>query len=142
MGAEEERLVREFLHFGEGRSQNVDELTSRMAEDVVWQVNVPLSAVVVGREAARAEIERQNTISTGMLEGSEIRTVGSSGDTVFTERIDVCEVGGKRISFHINGIFEVRDGKIAAWREYFDTCDMAEQLGIAMGLDPKRLYRT
>ena len=115
-------------------------LNSLMTDDIVWQVNVPLAPAVVGREAARVELERQSTLSTGMLDGSEIRTIASSGGTVFTERVDVVEVAGQRAVFQINGIFEVRDGKIAAWREYFDTCDMAQQLGLPLGFDPASLY--
>ena len=107
-----------------------------LAEDVVWQVNVPSSPVVTGRHAARDEIVRQNTVSTGMLPGSELRMIGSTEDTVFTERVDVVEVFGRRATFRIAGIFEVRDGKIAAWREYFDTADAARQLGA----DPNRFY--
>lgn len=141
MGAAEEGVVLEFLKWTEGRTQNVDEMTARLTDDFSWQVNVPLAKVVVGRDAARAEIERQNTIATGLLEGSEIRAMGSKEGTVFTERVDVVEMAGKKLTFRINGIFEVRDGKIAAWREYFDTCDMTQQLGIPLGIDPERLYR-
>jgi limonene-1,2-epoxide hydrolase len=130
LGTEEERVVREFLQATEGDQQDVDAMVSRMAEDIVWQVNVPLSAVVEGRDAARTEIERQNKRSTGMLMGSAVRSIASNDGTVFTERVDVVEIAGKRVALSINGIFEVRDGKIAAWREYFDSLDLAHQLGV------------
>jgi len=29
-----------------------------------------------------------------------------------------------------NAVFEVRNGKIAAWREYYDSADLARQLDI------------
>ena len=142
MGVDQERVVLEFLRCAEGRTQDVEAMTARMTEDIVWRVNVPLSKVVQGRDAARAEIERQNTVSTGMLEGSEVVTIASNDNVVFTERVDVVELAGKQMTFRINGIFEVRDGQIAAWREYFDTCDMVQQLGMPLGFDPNRLYQT
>jgi limonene-1,2-epoxide hydrolase len=135
MGAEQERVVREFLKCMEGL-MDVEAMTALMTDDFVWQINVPLAKIVSGRDAARAEAERQSTMSTGMLPGSEIRSIASNDHTVFTERVDVVEVGGKRLTVHINGIFEVRDGKIAAWREYFDSTDFALQLGV----DAKVLY--
>ena len=37
---------------------------------------------------------------------------------------------GKRITFRVNAVFEVEDGRIAAWREYYDSVALAKQLGI------------
>jgi limonene-1,2-epoxide hydrolase len=49
--------------------------------------------------------------------------VGSAGDTVLTERIDhVRDKDGKTLmSIRVMGAFDVKEGKIAAWRDYFDT---------------------
>ena len=126
----------EFLRATEGPTQDVRAMCALMSEDFVWQINVPSAPVIVGRDAARAEIERQNTVSTGMQPGSEVRSIASNEDTVFTERLDVVGIAGKTISFHINGVFEVRNGEICAWREYFDSADPAQRLGI----DPKLFY--
>jgi limonene-1,2-epoxide hydrolase len=136
MGAQQERVVLAFLRAFEGVTMDVEAMCALMSEDFVWQINVPLAPVVVGREAARAEIERQNTVSTGMLPGSEVRSIASTENTVFTERIDVVRIAGKTIPFHINGVFEIRDGEICAWREYFDSADAALRLGI----DPNLFY--
>ena len=57
MGAEDERVVREFLAATEGTSQDVDAMVALLDEDFVWQINVPLCGIVKGREAARALIE-------------------------------------------------------------------------------------
>jgi limonene-1,2-epoxide hydrolase len=131
MGTENERIVLEFVHAAYGENMDVDAMTALMAEDFVWQLNVPLSPVITGREAARAELERHNQMSTGMLEGSEIRAVVSNDDTVVVERLDVNVVGGtKQLTFHVTAIFDVRDGEITCWREYWDTGDIAQQLGI------------
>ena len=40
--------------------------------------------------------------------------MASRGDVVLTERVRFV-VGGKEIALPVAGVFEVRDGKIAAW---------------------------
>lgn len=49
--------------------------------------------------------------------------VAQVGDTVLTERIDHAhDADGKTVmSIRVMGAFDVRDGKIVAWRDYFDT---------------------
>jgi len=130
MGKEQERVVMEFLGHGHGREQDVDRMTALMADDIVWQINVPSWKPRVGRETARKELLRQNTMSTGGLPGSEVRNIVSNDRLVFTERTDVFEVGDKRITLHVNAVLEVVEGKIAAWREYYDSVDLARQLGL------------
>lgn len=49
---------------------------------------------------------------------------------VFTERVGISEMGDKRIGLHLTAVFEVVDGKIASRREYYDSVDLARQLGI------------
>ena len=46
--------------------------------------------------------------------------VAVRGDVVLTERIDTFTVGSKVAALPVMGTFEIRDGKIAAWRDYFD----------------------
>lgn len=78
---------------------------------------------------SRREMTRQNTISTGGLPGSEVLNVASNGGVVFIEKSDVFEMGDKRVTLRVNALLEVSDGKIAAWREYYDSVDLARQLG-------------
>lgn len=130
MGEREEQIVRDFLACTEGPTQDVDGIVSRMTDDVVWQINVPSWKPRIGLDACRSTLESQNTFSTGLLPGSVIRTMASSDSVVVTERTDVFEMGGTRVVLRINGVFELRDGKIAAWREYYDSVDLASQLGV------------
>lgn len=136
---EREQLVLDFVHAAYGQQMDIDAMAALMADDFAWQLHVPLSPVIVGREAARAELEKHSELSTGMIEGSEIRTVVSDGDTVVVERVDVNAmggVGGVPVSFNVTAIFEVRDGLITHWREYWDTTHVAQQLGI----DPAHMF--
>jgi limonene-1,2-epoxide hydrolase len=43
-----------------------------------------------------------------------------NGNTVMNERTDRFEVAGRWIDLPVAGVFELRDGKIALWRDYFD----------------------
>jgi limonene-1,2-epoxide hydrolase len=131
-----EQLVLDFIHAFYGQHIDIDAATALMAKDFTWQLHVPLSPVVVGRDAARAELEKHNRLSTGMIEGSEIRTIVSAGDTVVVERVDVNALGGKPVSFNVIAVFEVSDGAIAHWREYWDTSHVAQQIGI----DPAQMF--
>jgi len=134
MGVAEEELVLEFLSHGHGPEQAVDRMTAMMADDIIWQINVPSWKPRVGRQVARDELARQNTMSTGGLPGSEVLNMASNGGVVFTERSDIFAMGDKRIMLRVNAVFEVVDGKIAAWREYYDSLDLARQLGVEPGL--------
>jgi limonene-1,2-epoxide hydrolase len=131
-----EQIVVDFIHAAYGERMDIDAMTALMADDFVWQLHVPLSPVVVGRDAARAELEKHNELSTGMIEGSEIRTIASNNDTVVIERIDVNAMNGVAVKFYVPAIFEVRDGAITHWREYWDTAYVARQLGI----DPAHMF--
>jgi limonene-1,2-epoxide hydrolase len=130
MGLAEEKLVLEFLNSGHGRELDVDRITAMMADDIIWQTNVPSWRPRIGREVAREELARQNTISTGALPGSEILHIASNGGVVFAEKTDIFEMGDKRITLRVNAVLEVVDGKIAAWREYYDSVDLARQLDV------------
>jgi limonene-1,2-epoxide hydrolase len=61
----------------------------------------------------------------------EVRHIVAEGDIVMTERVDNFMVGERRISVPCMGIFELRDGKIAAWRDYWDLKQFERQLAAA-----------
>ena len=52
---------------------------------------------------------------------STISKTPATGSVVMNERTDVMRrKDGGEISLPVTGVFEVVDGKIAAWRDYFD----------------------
>ena len=57
----------------------------------------------------------------------DFRTVVAAGDVVCTERVDwLVRSDGSRVGpLPIVGVTEFRDGKITAWREYFDSNNAA-----------------
>lgn len=52
--------------------------------------------------------------------------VAETGNKVLTERIDtMLDRDGKAVlAANVMGIFEIEDGKIVAWRDYFDTAGL------------------
>lgn len=52
---------------------------------------------------------------------SRIVATGSAAEgTVFTERVDRFRSGASWLELPVVGVFEVRDGRITLWRDYFD----------------------
>ncbi len=76
------------------------------------------SEPAVGRDATLAAVKFQ----FDMFEPIEfrIRNLAADGDTVLTERADVVTANGITAPVPVMGTFEVRDGRIVAWRDYFD----------------------
>ena len=57
-----------------------------------------------------------------------VLNIAAAGNVVLTERVDVFEFPNGRIALPVSGTFELRDGKIAAWRDYFDMQQFLSQL--------------
>jgi limonene-1,2-epoxide hydrolase len=57
----------------------------------------------------------------------------SNGPTVMTERVDYWTSGDVTASLHVAGVFEVREGVITDWRDYFDPNEFASQLPGTVG---------
>ena len=64
----------------------------------------------------------------------EVKThrIAVNGSSVLTERTDAIIIGPVRLQFWVCGVFEVHDGRITLWRDYFDTVDFLK--AIARGL--------
>jgi limonene-1,2-epoxide hydrolase len=54
--------------------------------------------------------------------------IAADGPAVMTERVDVFKVSGRSFALRVMGIFEVSDGKIDAWRDYFDMNQLTSQM--------------
>jgi limonene-1,2-epoxide hydrolase len=54
----------------------------------------------------------------------KIHRVAADGAAVLTERTDALIFGPLRLQFWACGVFEVHDGRITLWRDYFDFFDM------------------
>ena len=60
---------------------------------------------------------------------SEMHRIAEDKDgVVLTERTDRFLVGETWIEIPVMGTFELRDGKLSAWRDYFDLAQFQKQL--------------
>jgi len=60
----------------------------------------------------------------------EVKThrIAVNGSSVLTERTDAIIIGPVRLQFWVCGVFEVHDGRITLWRDYFDTVDFLKAI--------------
>ena len=115
-------IVRRFCAaWGDG---DVDTVMALFTDDAVYH-NIPVDPVT-GKEAIQATIAG----FTQGVERIEFRVLNLVGDgnVVLTERVDAFFLPGKTIELPVMGTFEVRDGKIAAWRDYFDLNQFLSQM--------------
>lgn len=106
--------VRAFL--GALERFDIDAAGALLDPDVVYE-NVSLPAA-----RGRAATLRLLRSMPRALSGFEARThrLAATGPVVLTERTDVLVVGRVRVAFWVCGTFEVHDGRITLWRDYFD----------------------
>ena len=123
-------VVRRFCAaWSDGRG--ADDLAAFFTDDAVYH-NIPLEPVT-GRKAIG------NTIATFVrpgppgIEGIEFRVINiaANGPVVMTERVDVFKLPDKSFELPVMGAFEVSDGKINAWRDYFDMNQFTSRMGTA-----------
>ena len=95
---------------------DLDEIVGFLSDDAVYH-NIPLDPAV-GLDAIRAVLEM--FVPPADEIEFVIHKIMSDGDTVFTERTDRFVTDGKSIALPVAGVFELQDGKITAWRDYFD----------------------
>jgi limonene-1,2-epoxide hydrolase len=50
----------------------------------------------------------------------EIVSTGAAEDRVYVERMDIFDINGHHGEIPIVGVFVLRDGLIAEWREFYD----------------------
>jgi limonene-1,2-epoxide hydrolase len=121
--ADSEQVVREFCDVWS--SSDLDRIMSFFADDAVYH-NIPMDPVV-GTEAIRSFIEG----FTAMVDRVEfeITNLAVNDNVVLTERVDTFVRSAGSIGLPVMGTFELTDGKISAWRDYFDMAQVTAAFG-------------
>jgi limonene-1,2-epoxide hydrolase len=102
------------------------ELAGYFTEDAVYH-NIPMEPVK-GRDAIEQFI-------AGFVAGFDgidfqVHRQVSDGDLVMNERTDVMRrKGGEPIPLPVTGVFEIENGRIKAWRDYFDMATITSAFG-------------
>jgi len=122
MASENLETVRRFCDAFSRR--NPDEILQYFTEDAVYH-NMPMPPV-----QGKAGIK---TVLDMFLKPSEsvefiiLKIAEGKDGAVLTERLDKFALGGKNIELPVAGIFELANGKISAWRDYFDMAAWTRQ---------------
>jgi limonene-1,2-epoxide hydrolase len=101
-----------------------EEFAGYFTDDAVWW-NAPWKPVK-GREEIRETLRRGSQQMVALP--WEILHIVAEGEIVMVERVDHFLVGETRLSVPCMGIFELRDGKIVAWRDYWDLKQFERQM--------------
>lgn len=105
--------------------RDVDGAMGFFADGAVYH-NMP-GDPVVGLDPIRAVIDGYVTPADG-LDWVMLELAETSGGVVLTERLDKFDFGGKPLELPVMGAFELSDGKITAWRDYFDMATFGRQM--------------
>ncbi len=126
MSAESDLILRMIDGFNK---IDLDAIVACFADDAIYD-NVPMAAVQ-GTDAIR------KTLEGFMGAASEVQwdivNIVADGGVVLTERVDKFKVNDQWIELRVMGAFEVADGKITAWRDYFDMNQFQTQFAAASG---------
>ncbi|PRX44666.1 limonene-1,2-epoxide hydrolase [Prauserella shujinwangii] len=95
---------------------DVDAALTYAAPDIVYQ-NVPLPPAR-GIRAFEKQLRAMAKYGSGFE--AKLHHIAADGQVVLTERTDVLAAGRWNARFWVCGTFEVRDGRIVLWRDYFD----------------------
>ena len=104
--------------------KNIDAAIDLLDEDCEYD-NVPMGKVfgsTAVKEILGPMIENCSNVDWPTHRAS------STGNLVFNERLDRFEMGGNWIEIPVCGVWEVIDGKITLWRDYFDLATYRDQL--------------
>ena len=118
-----EAIVNAFMAEFDAEHPDADTLASYFTDDAVYH-NMPM-APAEGIEAVKAALAGVSQMTS---RGWEVLHSAANGDVVLNERVDRFDMGGTVVSVQVCGVFEIRDGKIARWRDYFDMASFQKQM--------------
>jgi limonene-1,2-epoxide hydrolase len=105
------------------------ELAAFFTEDAVYH-NIPLEPVA-GKRAIADNFATFIRPGAPGIESLHLRVlnIAENGSVVMTERVDIFKLPNKSFELQVMGIFEVHEGKISAWRDYFDINQFTSRMG-------------
>ena len=118
-----EEVVTAFMAEFDAEHPDADALIAYFTDDAVYH-NMPMDPA----EGIEAVGEALKGVSQMTSRGWEVVHQAANGNIVLNERVDRFLMGDKEVAVQVCGVFEVRDGKIARWRDYFDLASFQEQM--------------
>lgn len=104
--------------------KDIDSAVALLADNVSYE-NMPIDPIS-GRDAVRQVLE-------GFLQPAvhvewRVLSEWEVGGTVINERLDRFQIGDGWLELPVAGFFQVEDGLITIWRDYFDMGSYMSQL--------------
>jgi limonene-1,2-epoxide hydrolase len=94
-----------------------------VADDCEYE-NLPMGRVT-GPAGVRQVLE---PFFAPVLENDlQVLRQAAEGSTVFLERLDRHRLADRWVELPVTGVFEVRDGRIVLWRDYFDLATLMQR---------------
>ena len=122
-----EKIVRDFL--GSWETRSLDTICSGFADDAVYH-NVPVAPIEGLAGIRRIFGAFLDAFSDAKL---DIVTLAAEPGRVLVERIDYFAMNdGRKVVLPVTGVFEVRNGKITRFSDYFDLADFERQSGMKL----------
>ena len=118
-----EKIIREFI--AAWSRLDAAELARFFAEDGVYH-NMP-AAPVAGRDNIEQMIG--GFIAAWTETEWDVLNLVADGNLVIAERLDRTKAGDKGVDLPCTGVFELEEGKIKVWRDYFDMATYARGMG-------------
>ncbi|OSC38936.1 limonene-1,2-epoxide hydrolase family protein [Mycobacterium decipiens] len=122
-----EKLVRDFL--GSWQDRCLETICSAFADDAVYH-NVPVTPIK-GIAGIRAIFQAfLDAFSDAKL---DILALATEPGLVLVERVDYFTMyDGRTVELPVTGVFEVKNGKITRFSDYFDLADFERQSGMKL----------
>lgn len=109
-------IVRTFI--GLWNARDLEAILAAMVPDCVYH-NMPWEPLV-GHDAIRQGLAM--FVADASAIDWQLRHISEGdGGTVLTERLDRFLIKGKWLEIAVMGVFELREGRITHWRDYFDS---------------------
>jgi limonene-1,2-epoxide hydrolase len=96
-------------------------LHSMMIEPIVGRASIEARLARLKSAPHKAELR---ILRMGVVEGC-----------VFAERLDVITLNGRATGVPVVGVFEVEDGRVKVWREYYDRRQLLAAMGVVEDFD-------
>lgn len=105
------------------QDQDLEQAEATLAQNLVYQnVGFP---TIYGRNRV---IKMFGSMKGRMGFEVKIHRIAADGTSVLTERTDALIFGPLRLQFWVCGVFEVHNGRITLWRDYFDMFDFTKAI--------------
>ena len=121
-----DQVIRSFISLLVAR--DIESAATMVSSDFEYD-NVPMGKAF-GPQGLRDTLTGFFSMCTG-IEWEIIRqtSIGTAQNgTVLNEREDRFEIHGRWVTLPVAGIFEIRDGRITLWRDYFDKATLLDAM--------------